>query len=257
MKQQRNAKPEERELARKLKEQERLESELAECELRLATLRGELKTLEARYLNLVSARYAELDELRAQIAERLAAEEPSNERLQRAAREARLRADESRAAVSTAPAEAPKSFSPSPELKRMYREAAKRIHPDLTANPEDRARRQTAMAEVNRAYHQGDESAIAKILEAYESSPEAVEGEGAGVELVRVIRKLSSMNNRIAEIETEMQTLLSSDLCLLKMQADEAQEQNRDVIAEMAEKVGERIADCKARIETMTAGRVH
>lgn len=257
MKQQRNAKPEERELARKLKEQERLESELAECELRLATLRGELKTLEARYLNLVSAPYAELDELRAQIAERLAAEEPSNERLQRAAREARARADESRAAVSVAPAEERKSFSPSPELKRMYREAAKRMHPDLTANAEDRARRQTVMAEVNRAYQQGDESAIAKILEAYESSPEAVEGEGAGAELVRVIRKLSSMNNRIGEIEAEMQTLLNSDLCLLKMQADEAQEQNRDVITEMAEKVLERIAESKARIETMTAGRVH
>lgn len=257
MKQPRNAKPEERELARKLKEQERLEAELAECELRLATLRGELKSLEARYLNLVSAPYAELDELRAQIAERLAAEEPENKRLQRAAREARARADESHAALREAPAEEQKPFSPSPELKRIYREAAKRIHPDLTANADDRARRQTAMAEVNRAYHQGDEAAIAKILETYESSPEAVQGEGPGAELVRVIRKLSSMNNRLAEIETEMQTLLSSDLYLLKVQVDDAQEQNRDFIAEMLEKVGERIAECNRRMEAFTAGRVH
>lgn len=256
-KQTRTVKPEERELARKRKEQERLEAELAECELRLATLRGELRALEARYLNLVGAPYAELDELRAQIAERLAAEEPDNERLQRAAREARLRANESRAAVPTEQPQEQKLFSPSPELKKMYREAAKRIHPDLTADPADRARRQELMAKVNRAYQLGDEPAIAKVLELYESSPEAVQGEGPGAELVRVIRKLSLMNNRLGEIETELQTFLNSDLYLLKLQADDAQEQNRDLLAEMAEKVRQRIADSKARMETLTAGRVH
>lgn len=257
MKQQRNAKPEERELARKLKEQERLESELAECELRLATVRGELKTLEARYLNLVSAPYAELDELRAQIAERLAAEDPANERLQRAAKEARACANESHKALQDSSPPEQKAFSPSQELKRMYREAARRVHPDLTANADDRARRQTAMAEVNRAYQQGDEAAIAKILENYESSPEAVEGQGPGAELVRVIRKLSLMNNRLGEIEPELQMLLNSDLYLLKMQVDDANEQGRDLIAEMAEKIRQRVADCTARIEVLTAGRVH
>lgn len=250
-------KPEERELARKRKEQERLEAELAECELRLATLRGELRVLEARYLNLVGAPYAELDELRAQIAERLAAEEPGNERLQRAAREARARANESRTAVPIKEPQEHKPFSPSPELKRMYREAAKRIHPDLTADANDRARRQELMAEVNHAYQQGDESRIVKILDAYESSPEAVQGEGPGAELVRTIRKLSLMNNRFVEIEKEVQTLMNSDLYLLKIQVDDAQEQSRDLIAEMAEKVRQRIADSKARIEVSAPGRVH
>jgi hypothetical protein len=256
-KQTRTVKPEERELARKRKEEERLEAELAECELRLATLRGELKSLEARYLNLVGAPYAELDELRAQIAERLAAEEPGNERLQRAAREARMRANESRATAPAEPQQEQKLFSPSPELKKMYREAAKRIHPDLTADPNDRTRRQGLMAEVNRAYQMGDESGIAKVLDLYESSPEAVQGEGAGAELVRVIRKLSLMNNRLQEIEAELQILLNSDLYLLKLQADDAQEQSRDLLAEMAEKVRQRIADSKTRMEVLTAGRVH
>lgn len=256
-KQPRNLKPEEREIARKRQEQERLEAELAECELRLATLRGELRALEGRYLNLVGAPYAELDELRAQIAERLAAEEPENERLQRAAREARARADESRAAASVKDSRDHKPFAPSPQLKKMYREAAKRIHPDLSADANDRARRQELMAAVNHAYQQGDEAAITKVLDAYECSPEAVQGEGAGAELVRVIRKLSLMKNRMNEIEAELQTLLNSDLYLLKVQADDAQEQNHDLIAEMAEKVRQRIADSRERIEILTPGRVH
>ena len=85
-KQTRGVKPEERELVRKRREQEHLEVELAECELRLASIRGELGALERRYLKLVGLPYAELDELRAQVAERMAAEDPENERLQRAAR---------------------------------------------------------------------------------------------------------------------------------------------------------------------------
>ncbi|HLW81057.1 MAG TPA: hypothetical protein VKS20_03345 [Candidatus Acidoferrales bacterium] len=257
IKQRRSIKPEERELARKSQEQERVEAELSECELRLATLRGELRALEGRYLNLVGAPYAELDELRAQLAERLASEEPSNERLQRAAREARARADESRSAACEKNAPRPKDFSPSPELKRAYREAAKYIHPDLTADATDRARRQELMAEVNRAYQDGDEPRIAKILDMYEASPETVQGEGPGAELVRVIRKLSLMKNRLGEVESEMQTLLNSDLYLLKIQVDDAHEQHRDLIAEMAEKVRQRIADCKERMQAGAAERVH
>ncbi|MHB8524780.1 MAG: J domain-containing protein [Candidatus Acidiferrales bacterium] len=256
-KQIRRIKPEERELDRKRREQERFESDLAECELRLANLRGELSALEHRYLKLVGLPYAELDELRAQLAECMAAEDPGNERLQRAAREARLRADASRTAASVKESEETRNFSPTPELKRAYREVAKRIHPDLTTNEKDRARRQELMAEANEAYQQGDESRLAKILDTYESSPETVEGEGAGAELVRVIRKLSLMKNRLGEIEMESQRFFSSDLYLLKIQAEDAHEQGRDLLVEMADKVRKRIADCKERLEAFAPGRVH
>ena len=256
-KQTRNTKPEERELARKRQEAERVEAELAECELRLATLRAELRSLESRYLNLVGAPYSEFDELRAQMAEQLAAEEPANERLQRAAKEARMRANESRAAFNEKKESPSKNFCPSPQLKTAYREAAKRIHPDLTADAKDRERRQELMAEVNRAYQENDEARIAKIVEKYEASPEAVSGEGAGAELVRVIRTISLMNNRLAEIEAEMRALVNSDLYLLKIQVDDAHEQNRDALAEMAAKVRQRIADCKERLQVPAAERVH
>jgi hypothetical protein len=64
----RPAKPEEQELARKRDEQSTLETELAERELRAANLRAELGAFERRYLHEVGMRYAELDELKAQIA---------------------------------------------------------------------------------------------------------------------------------------------------------------------------------------------
>lgn len=243
------AKPEERELARKSEEQAALEVELAERELRSANLRAELGAFERRYLHFVGLRYAELDELKAQIAERLAKEHPKNERLQQNARAARAAASETKSTAGEDSNEEPASFESTAEMKQLYREVAKRVHPDLTSNREDRARRQQLMAEANDAYERGDESKLTRILTEYEHSPESVQGEGAGAELIRVIRRISQARGRLSEIEAEMQELLRSDLYQLKSRLDEAQKHGRDVLKEMVEKVEEQIAQAIRRLE--------
>ncbi len=242
-------KPEDLELAQKLEEQKALEADLAERELRSQNLRAELAAFERQYLHFVGSRYAELDEWKAQIAERLAREQPDNERAQQAAREARARASETKSVAGEKAAEAPRAFKSSPEMKRLYRDVAKRIHPDLTSDREDRAKRQLLMAEANKAYERGDESRLEKILTEYECSPEAVEGEGPGAELVRVIRRVSQARSRLAEIEAEMQELLRSDLHQLKSRVDEAEKGGRDILKEMIRKVDEQIAIAKQRLE--------
>jgi hypothetical protein len=246
-------KPEEQELARKREEQATIESELAERELRSANLRAEMGAFERQYLHFVGLRYAELDELKAEIAERLAAEQPSNERAQQAARDARGRADETKSSAGDQTVEEPKAFESSPEMKRLYREVAKRVHPDLTSDREDRTKRQLLMAEANEAYERGDESKLTRILTEYECSPEAVQGEGPGAELIRVIRRISQARGRLAEIEAELQELLRSDLYQLKSRLDEAQKHGRDVLKEMVDKVEDQIAQAKRRLEDPAA----
>jgi hypothetical protein len=242
-------KPEERELARKRSEQEALEADLADRELRSENLRAELGAFERRYLHFVGSRYAELDEWKARLAERAAREQPGNERAQQAARDARAIAGETKSAVGDEAAQEPRAFKASPEMKRLYREVAKRIHPDLTSNREARAKRQGLMAEANQAYERGDEARLAKILTAYECSPDNVEGEGTGPELVRVIRRVSQARGRLAEIEAEMQELVRSELYQLKSRVEEAEKGGRDVLAEMIQKVEEQIALAKERLE--------
>ena len=90
---------------------------------------------------------------------------------------------------------------------------------------------------------------LAKILTEYEHSPEAVQGEGPGAELVRVIRRISQMRGRLAEMEAELQNLLRSDLFQLKSRLDEAQKAGREVLQEMVAKVDEQIAQAKERLE--------
>jgi hypothetical protein len=244
-----SVKPEDQELARKREEQSALEIELADRELRSANLRAELGAFERQYLHFVGSRYADLDELKAQIAERLAREQPANERAQQAARDSRTRANETKSVAGEKTAEEPRAFKAAPGMKKMYREVAKRIHPDLTSDREDRAKRQQLMAEANEAYEHGDEARLGKILNEYECSPEAVQGEGPGAELVRVIRRISQARSRLAEIEAEMQEALRSDLNQLKSHLDEAKRHGRDVLKEMVAKVDDQIAQAKQRLE--------
>lgn len=241
--------PEEQELARKRDEQDALESELAECELRSANLRGELRAFEQRYLHVVGLRYAELDELKAQVAERAASENAVSDALRKAARQARTRADETKSIAGEETPKEPEAFATSPEMKRLYREVAKRIHPDLTSDDTDRSKRQQLMMAANEAYERGDEAQLNRILTQYEFSPEAVKGEGAASELVRVIRRISQARSRIEEIEGEIQELSRSDLYQLKTRLVEAEKIGRDVLKEMVEKVDAQIAEAKKRLQ--------
>lgn len=241
-------KPEEQELARKLQEQAALEAELAERELRAASLRAELAAFERRYLHVVGSRYAELDECKAQMAEQMLREQPGDERVREIAREARARAGETKSAAGERASQEPRAFQPSLELKRLYREVAKRVHPDFTSDREDRAQRQLLMAEANHAYERGDESRLARILTDYECSPESVHGEGPGAELIRVIRRLSQVRGRGAEIEAEMQDLMSSELYQLKARVEEAERNGHDVLKEMVGQIEIQIALAKQRL---------
>lgn len=103
--------PEQQELDKKLAELAALETELAQRELDVATTQAELHSFEREYLQVVGIRYTELDRLEAQIAEYMAYLESSRD------------------------------FKPSESLKKLYREVAKRIHPDLATDEEERSRR--------------------------------------------------------------------------------------------------------------------
>lgn len=249
--------PEERELSRKRYELSELEAELAQRELDLATLQAELHTFEARYIRIVGVTYAELDEIEAQIAEAEARLKPKDNKIKEQAVKARAQAQGSAQAAGIAQEPREEKFKPSESLKKLYREIAKRIHPDLTLDEEERARREQLMGEANRAYEEGDEAKLQAILNEWESSPESVKGEGVASELVRVIRKIAQVEKRLRIIETEITQLEESDLYQLKTKVEVAEDKGRDLLAEMASRVDEQIARASRRLARITGRRVH
>ena len=249
-------KPEEQELARKLHQQTALEAELADRELQSASLRAELGAFERQFIHLVGSRYAQLDELKAQIAERIAQEQPGNAECKATAQQARAKSNDSKSVTGDQSPEKPQAFQPSPQMKQLYREVARRIHPDLTSDANDRSKRQQLMAEANAAYERGDADQLTKILAEYEHRPEAVLGDDAGAGLIRTIRKISKAQNRVAEIENELQVLMRSDLYHLKLRVDQAEQYGHDILKEMTEKVERQIAQAKKFLESPQGGTV-
>lgn len=231
--------PEGEELAAKREELARLEAELADRELALASLKAELAAFEGLYLRRVGILYAELDEWTARLAE-LNAKKIATPEADSEAAAARAQAKESYSAAHSEAAEA-QPIALSPELKKLYREAAKRVHPDTAIDDADRARRERLMKEVNAAYGRGDESELRRILANLENSPEGVQGSGVGADLVRVLRQLRQIRDRIAAIELEIAGVAETDLAKLKAKEALAAAQGLDLIAEMAASVQGRI----------------
>ena len=251
--------PEEEELEHKRVELEQLQSELAESELELATLRSELVAFERRYLEVVGSRYAELDKLEAEIAESTARRHPKDPAVRQKAESARARAQESAEALGDAGREpsAP-GFEPTEELKALYRQAAKELHPDLTTDEEERARRQRAMAELNKAYEECNEARIRQILNEWRSSPEHVRGDDTAAQLVRVIREIAQVRKRLDAIKAEVEEFVRGELYRLKKQVAEAAMLGRDLLAEIAGQLDARVEQAQTRLKQVSeAGHTH
>jgi hypothetical protein len=239
----RRLKPEEEEVLRKREELAAIRITLAERELELLDFRSQLAAFEGRYLRQVGSLYAELDEWKARISELRARLDPSaaaEERAHQAREQARQTYDDAHGRASET-----RDFTPSPELRSLYREVAKRIHPDFSKDSGDLDRRTRFMAAANHAYEAGDADALQRILDEYQDGADAVEGEGIGAELIRIIRQISQAKKRVAAIEQELAALRQSEIALLKKQAEEREQAGRDLLAELATDVREQIERTK------------
>jgi len=246
----RRLKPEEEEILRKREELIVIRATLAERELELVDLRSQLATFEGRYLRQVGALYAELDEWRARISELQARLDPSKaaqERAQQAREQARQTYEDAHSQASET-----RDFTPSPELKNLFRDVAKRIHPDFCRDADDLERRTRFMAEANRAYQAGDAETLQSILNEFQDGADAVEGEGIGAELIRIIRQISQARQRVSAIEAEMSNLRESEIALLKQQAEEKERDGRDLLTELAVTVREQIERAKREYNVLS-----
>lgn len=230
--------PEERELDRKRAELVTLQAELSQRELDLITLQAEIRSFEGRYLRIVGTKYAELDEINARIAEAKAEADPKDTGTGKKAAKARRQAEETARQINEVADFPNKSkFKPTEELKKKFREIAKKIHPDLSDDDKDRTCRQKLMAEANVAYEAGDVRRLEQILREWENSPESVRGEGISAELIRVIRKIALIRERLEAIDTQISILKKSDSWKLKTKVEKAESEGRDLLAQMATKI--------------------
>ena len=248
--------PEEEELDRLETRLAELREELADRELELATSRRRLLVFQQRYLAIVGRRLAELDQLEAQIAVLRAARDPSPEAEQEA-RASEARARESSDALGDDPdvledAAAEPQPEVSEELKKLYRQVAKAVHPDFAADDDDRALRDRLMAEANVAYEAGDVDKLETILKGWQSRPEDISEDGVGAQLVHAIRSIAAVEARLAELADEIASCAQGTLAELYAESLHVRAEGRDLLQEMANEVDGRIAAARLRLRALS-----
>jgi hypothetical protein len=222
-------------------------TKLAERESELAQLRAQLKTFEGRYLRQVGVLYAELDDIEARIAEREVDLYESDSARHRA-EEARRQAQETHDAAFGDAREA-EEFDPPPTLKTLFRDVAKRIHPDFARDDAEQKHFTLLMARANQAYSRGDTETLERLLDDYREINASIAGEGAAAELLRITRQTQHAERDIATLDAERDTLLSGEVAQLYVDAEAAAREYRDLLSELATNLREQIADAKHRLE--------
>ena len=227
------------EIEKKRKELADLENELAEAELAHATLENELSYFQRRYNARVGALLAELDELNAQIAEAIAVLSPHDDDIQDEAEDAREQADKTFNEAHTFSEDEKieqklEKFAPSEEIKKLFRDIAKKIHPDLAKDDADRERRNQYMKQVNEAYHDGNIERLIEIMKEWEDSSKSELESKFDVELERLNHLITKIRRLIQEIKDKIKTLEGSEIGQLKIRADLAEENGKDLLAQIA-----------------------
>ncbi|MBK3643509.1 MULTISPECIES: J domain-containing protein [unclassified Streptomyces] len=170
------------------------EQALIEYEIAVETFRIEVENFSRLHHQKLGPMYARLDELDAQIAE-ARAERTGDPEDRRRADEARARVmpmpgveelfhgwmdgeglfPEAAAMLTDQPVRPPQRVRPSDEARKLYRELARKAHPDLAPDDSERQRREEFITRVNAAYARGDETLLRELAEEWAKGPAPAE----------------------------------------------------------------------------------
>jgi hypothetical protein len=139
------------------------------------------------------------------------------------------------------------------QAKRLFRQLARIIHPDLAGDAAERERRTNLMVAANLAYEQGDVAALEKLLGDWERSPEAVTGHGALAQLERTVRRIAQIQARIDDIDEELAELEASAMGWLRRRTDKAAREGWDLLAHMVRELDRQILEAEVELERRAA----
>ncbi|MDH6111983.1 rhodanese-related sulfurtransferase [Kitasatospora sp. MAP12-15] len=248
-------------------------------EVDVETLRVEIDNFALIHHERLGPLYARLDELEALVAEAVAARTGAARDVQRAA-EARRVVDElpdldalfdtirqteealreavagegesgqgaSRqgSARAAAPAaEPPRRVRPGKEAQRIYRDLARRAHPDLSTDPAEQHRRSAFIARVNEAYARGAAGELEALAEEWSTAPETAPDPQAADRGEWLLQRLEWLTGKIGELATEQVRLESTAMGSLLLLSP--QDPDR-LLEELAEQLLARAAEQQAEL---------
>ena len=195
------------------REAERLRDRLADIEAEQAALEAELAIFHAEYARRVLSVLAQLDAFEAP---RTRPKPP-------------------------APPPAPPGPPPTADLKRAFRDAAKRMHPDLAVDADARGHAEAFMKRLNDAYRAGDADAIGDLMRQWAASPY---GDGSPADTAA---RVTGLQAAVRRAEERLEAVRRSELAALMEETMAAAAAGRDHLAELRAGAEQALAAARAR----------
>jgi 2,3-bisphosphoglycerate-dependent phosphoglycerate mutase len=137
---------------------------------------------------------------------------------------------------------------PDPQLKQLYRQLARRYHPDLAADAAERERRTRLMTVINQAYEAHDLDTLQMLLDSAGDDPDAP---FAILRLQELHQLTDILAARISGLKAERTRLITHDLMILRVDEKLARFQGRDLLREVADKLEREYDGLMARWDRM------
>ncbi|MEV7655552.1 J domain-containing protein [Streptomyces anulatus] len=243
------------------------EQALIEFEIAVETFRVEVENFSRLHHQKLGPMYTRLDELDALIAEARAARtgDPEDERKAREARAVVMPmpgvdelfhdwmdtdglSPEAAAMLTEQAVRPPKRVRPSEEARRLYRELARKAHPDLAQDEPERQRRDEFIARVNAAYGRGDVDLLKELVAEWAAGP------------AQPLTPLSESEELYARLEwlsrrKELLTVLAKELedgaigSMLRMAPDDPDQLLEDIAEQLLGEVSRREAELAEMVQ--------
>ena len=244
-----------------------LREQLARLEQEHADLRVEVQDFELLYNARVGPIEAQLAETQLHIDEyklrielvqwrgkslspiQLEAEVENRLREQRERAEAiHANADIARSAVPPRPIDPAADL----DLKQIYRELAKRTHPDLAMDEDDRAIRSRRMVDINALYAKQNVEGLRRILRQLETQRLA-QSETPEQRLARLKDERLRLDAAIRHVKVEIADLNHDPLMVLKLEAALGRSRGHDVLAEVAQQTQMKLLEAEIELHELIA----
>jgi hypothetical protein len=238
------------------------EQALIEFEIAVEKYRIEVENFSRLHHQRLGPMYARLDELDALIAEAVAANSGDRDDIRRAW--------EARALVMPMPGveelfhgmlgsdgvrptedeESPRRVRPGKEAQRLYRELARKAHPDLAQDDLEKKRRSEFIARVNEAYTYGDEQLLRELSAEWEAGPVPEEALPSEAEVLYArLEWLANRKEKLAAVAAELEGSAIGQM--MKLAPDDPD----GLLNEIAESLLNQVAQREARLAELVRDR--
>ncbi len=155
------------------------------------------------------------------------------------------------APIANAAQSAPPQARPGPgltEFERIYRDLARRVHPDLAQDPDERVLRTRVMAELNSARETLDFERARQLVDAWEMHPEEMDFGAEIDQTERLLHAIDRVTARLTAVTANLTRLQNSNLHLLLNIVEAQQRAGVDVLAETAADLDLQIKEARSKM---------